>query len=224
MTKRVVIESLDGAGKSTTAEGVALNLSLQYRDERIAVIDSTGVQRFQSGQQVGSSWQRIEGLEPQEGQGRLRTAARLGAFTVARRFAETRAMLGADLVIGVRDPFRIDPATYSVVYGLGKISKMSAEDRLKIFDRFTHSPHPTAIIHLLTDSEKLHIQPCQNGSMAYHETSEKLQLIADELPMVLDAYQSLYGSPIEAVTALRPDTIDNVTACIEPVLQPSVNA
>jgi len=223
LARRSVIESIDGAGKTVAAHGTALNLSGVYRDKRIAVVDSTGVYRYQSGELSDQSWTQLENLEPHQSRSKLVIAAKLGAFTLARRMVEGVATRHADLVIGVRDPYRIDPAAYALVFGPSRIRKLSAVARLRMFSSFTNSIHPEIIVHLQTDPLEARPSNDRNNLLDSHETVEKMKIVSDELPLVLAGYKKLFGTEVAQVQALRPSTTDQVTARIEPLLVTSMS-
>jgi thymidylate kinase len=220
LAHRAVIESIDGSGKSTAALEAAEALSGEYVSSSISVVDSTGVYRYQAGELVGHSWSNIENLEPHQAKSRLAVAAKLGLFTMARRAAESTAAHTSDLVIGVRDPYRIDPAAYSRVFSPSLFNKLSADARLRMFNAFTLAPHPDVIVHLRSRPEDANLVAGRNGMMDSHETPENLRIIADELPMVLEGYQRLYGSRLAEVEALRPATSQEVAARMEQLVAP----
>ena len=215
---RAVIESIDGSGKSTAALGAAEVLSGEYAHSSISVVDSTGVYRFQAGEMVSRGWSNIENFEPHQAVSKLAAAAKLGIFTVARRAAESLATRTSDVVIGVRDPYRIDPATYSLVFGPALVNKMSSDARLKLFNSFTLAPHPEMIVHLQSRPEDARLVAGQNGLLDSHETPENLRIIAEDLPMVLEGYKRLYGSRLCEVEALQPATSQEVAAQIEQLM------
>jgi thymidylate kinase len=219
--RRAVIESTDGSGKSTAALEAAETLSKEYATSSISVVDSTGIYRYQAGELANHSWSNIENFEPHQAKSRLATAAKLGIFTVARRAAEGLASRTSDLVIGVRDPYRIDPATYSLVFGPAMINKLPSDTRLKLFNAFTLAPHPELIVHLQSRPEDAHLVAGQNGLLDSHETPENLRIIAEDLPMVLEGYKRLYGARLAEVEALQPNTSQEVAAQIEQLIQPS---
>lgn len=221
LARRAVIESIDGSGKSTAALEAAEALSGEYVSSSISVVDSTGVYRYQAGEMVNHSWSDIENLEPHQAKSRLVVAAKLGLFTMARRAAEGAASHTSDLVIGVRDPYRIDPAAYSLIFSPSKFNKLSPDARLRIFNALTMAPHPDVIIHLRTRPEDANLVAGRNGLTDSHETPENLRIIADELPTILNGYQRLYGSQLAEVEALRPTTSQEVAAQFEHLITPN---
>jgi thymidylate kinase len=218
--RRAVIESIDGMGKSTAAQAAAQQISEAYPGKHIAVVDSTGVFGYNDGELTSHTWTNMEALEPHQTKSRLLAAAKLGTFTMARRMAEKRALRNSDLVIGVRDPFRVDPATYALVFGPSNVQNVSPVARLRFFDRFATAPHPDTIIHLHSETQKPNVD-AYNGELDSHETPEKLAMIAEELPHVLEGYTRLFGSRIAQVEALRPASSDEVAAQIEPLIAPT---
>lgn len=212
---RVVIEGIDGGGKSTAAQETALGISENYPSHRIAIVDSTGAYRYFGGELIGQTWSSIESLEPHQATSKLVIAGKLGMFTLARRITENLAARNSDLLIGVRDPFRIDPATYARIFGPTRLNNLSPTTRLRLFNAFTTAPHPEAIIHLRSDLKKVH-PTNSNDELDSHETVEKLQIISDELSLILASYHKLYGSQVVNVEGLQPTTSDEVAAQIEP--------
>lgn len=214
---RIVIESIDGAGKSTTAQETASILSQEYPASYIKVVDSTGVYGYRAGELAEHQWPWLDSLEPHQSK-RLVGAAKLGAFTLARRAAESWMSYSADLVIGVRDPFRIDPATYALVFGPHSVQKMSSEARLRMFNRLTHAPHPDLIVHLDSDKYDATSNIGQRLNPDSHETNEKLKIIANELPLVLSGYSRLYGATVAEIRGLTASTSQETAARVEPFL------
>jgi hypothetical protein len=89
-----------------------------------------------------------------------------------------------------------------------------------MFNAFTLAPHPDVIVHLRSRPEDANLVAGRNGMMDSHETPENLRIIADELPMVLEGYQRLYGSRLAEVEALRPATSQEVAARMEQLVAP----
>lgn len=218
--RRAVLESVDGMGKSTAAQDVALRLSENYPNQRITVVDSDGIFRYGRGALTSRTLPWLEKLEPHQTKSKLACASRLGIFTVARRMAEASVTYNSDLVIGVRDPYRIDPAAYSLLFGPSFVKNMSPASRLRLFNGVARAPHPDTIIHLHTDSAA----PMPNtagDALDPHEAPDKLQIIADELPLIMDSYAKLYGSQVRQVEALQPSTSDMIAAQLEPLASAS---
>jgi thymidylate kinase len=215
---KAVIESIDGTGKSTAAKDAAMSLSDSYRKRNIRVVDSDGVYDYRGGKLKHQGWSWMESLEPHQEKSRLLSAAKLGLFTLTRRAAEAQLSDRPDLVIGVRDPFRIDPAIYSTVFGPSFLKTMSSGVRLILFDYFTTAPHPDMIVNLHSDPHDARPVAGANGQLDSHETPEKLQLVHEEMQEVLGSYGRLFASQVVIVEALRLDTSDQVAAQIEPLL------
>jgi hypothetical protein len=99
------------------------------------------------------------------------------------------------------------------------MARFSPESRLRLFDRFTNSAYPDAIIQLVTDPAQSHANT-QNRDMVIcpHESEEKLALLAEELPMVLHAFHRLFGSPVHEVAGLQPATAEQTAAQIESLI------
>lgn len=216
-----VIVGLDGSGKSTTARVAAERLSEAYPSKRIKVADSTGLHAYEEGVLKKSYFGKLERLEPCGGVSIMNTCARLGAFTLGRKRVSRQGCRETDLLISVRDPDRIEPATYSAIYANSLAGKISAERRLRFFDRFTRSQYADSIIQLAIDLDPLRdrlLERSAGAELDPHESTEKLEIAAAELPAVVDAYNGLFGTDTYEVQALRPDTIDTVAALIEPQL------
>lgn len=213
--RRVVIESIDGSGKSTTGLAVAQRLSEEYPESKIKVADSNGVTTFENGEQTKARGRWIESLEPHGGS-KITRLARLGMFTVARRMSESAASHEADLLIGIRDPYRVDPATYAIIFGPKKLRQMSAAGRLALFDKFTHAPDPQLIVRLNANCEQASQKALSRGDTDEHESLEKMQMVAHELPNVINEYSQAWGVPVQTVEALSPQTVDQVSMAIEP--------
>jgi hypothetical protein len=197
---KLVFEGISGSGKSSAALDVAGNLSEAYPSSNINVVDSTGIHRYHQGEITSHSWPWLDNLVPEHG--KKGSAMRLGAFTLLRRMADERLSRDTDLTISVRDPFRIDPATYAAIFAPGTLGKLSPERRLSIFNGITSARHPDAVVHL-------HTTP---------ETEEKIHIVSEQLPKVLDRYQKIYGIPLIAVEALAPSTFSEIASRVEPFI------
>lgn len=215
--QRVVISGIDGSGKSTAAYEAARLLSEAHPDASIRTADSTGVSTFRGGEKILHQAKRLEEVEPTSTASKLETLVRMGAFTLGRQSSEQiLAHKPNSLVIGVRDPFRIDLAAYSTIFGPSVFKKMSAASRLRLFDTLTFAAHPGAVVYLNTDSATaLQKAAERSDTVNTHETPEKLAMMADELPKVIDAYKGLYRSNVTEVTALQPRTSDTIAAVLE---------
>lgn len=216
--RRIVVTGVDGSGKSTTAKEAARQLSEVYCDSDIRVADSTGITRFRGGEPIHQTAPWLIELEPTEGQSKIRTLGQLGLFTAFRQLAELGSYRPGNLTIGVRDPYRVDPATYASIYGPSRLQAMTPEQRLKVFNRTTLAPHPAAFIHLRVDAEKAVANTAERETICPHETAEAMAKLSLELTSVLKAYESLYERPATEVAALTPRTIDDTAAIIEELL------
>lgn len=214
---RIVIESIDGSGKTTTGLAAAQLLSQQYPKKRIKVADSGGVSSFVGGEQVGHWLPWLEKLEPHNGS-KIKKMGQLAVFTELRRASEAIASHSADLVIGIRDPYRIDPAAYSVIFGPKRMRSMSALSRLTLFDKFTTAPDPDMMVHLEAEYTQVSSNIEARGSHDDHESLGKMLIIAAELPKVMGEYSVLKNVPIENVTALTPRTVEEVATLVEPLI------
>lgn len=216
---RVVVEGIDGSGKSTAAFGAAELLSSTYRDIDIRVADSDGVTFYRGGEIINNKLASVERLIASGKVSKIGSAVRSLAFMGARQYSEQFAGHGPDrLVIGVRDPFRVDPAAYSPVLLHERFADISAEKRLKLFSGLTWAAHPKTIAILTVDSAEAYGKAVVRGETDYHETPEKVAIVARELPKVLQAYQDWKGVDIAHVQALTPGTSDQIAAVFEPFL------
>lgn len=229
-SRRVVIEGIDGCGKSTAGFEAAEMLSRNYPASRIKLVDSSGVYRFANGELTSQAWQTMKNVIPKAASSRLTSITKLGAFTAARRVAEGIASGRADLTISIRDPFRIDPSVYAIAYGLPRLKSMDTAARLRFFNHFTLAPHPSDIVMLDVDAEQAQMKVNNrlaehtDADIDFHETPGRQAAALAELPRTIDQYAWLYGSAISRITALRPSTSDEVAAKIEPALHYSLQA
>lgn len=221
-TPRILIESIDGSGKTTTAIGAAQKLSEAYSSSTIKVVDSNGVYFYRNGNLEGRHMENLANLEPHQNSSKIVKIAKLGAFTVGRRMADSILTGNADLVVSVRDPFRIDPATYSPIYMPSIFKRFTTESRLRLFDKLTWAPHPQEIIHLHADASSVLSNLNERPQKDEQDTPENLQYAVNELGLVIQGYQRLFGSKAVNVEALKPQTIDEVAEHIEPVLHMSL--
>ena len=214
----MVIEGLDGSGKSYTARHTAQDLSELYPRARIGMADSTGLYDYRAGQLVSHKYPKLECIEPVVGEGRLKTVARLGAFTLTRKLIDYQGLRRSDLLISVRDPQRVDPATYSTVYHPGIFGRMSAASRLEFFDRFTNAEYPDAIVDLIVSPERAAMLTAERVATSPHETIDSLEKLSIELPAVLHAYTEAYGVPVLEVEGGLKDTVAAATDTAERLL------
>jgi len=223
-SNRVVIEGIDGSGKSTAALRAAELLSSTYPESSVKVVDSSGVHKFARGELTETGWDRIEGIIPKATHSKLRSIAQLGAFTTARRMVEGWLSGSSDLVVSVRDPFRIDPALYATVYEIPGLRRMDLAGRLRFFNRFAMAPHPASVVMLEVDSDVARTK-LNSPALDYHETGEKMAAVAEQLPVAVSEYARLYGCGIAQVKALQGwETASNVAAQLEPALAGALNA
>jgi hypothetical protein len=218
----VFIEGLDGAGKSTTAQQAAQDLSQSYPTSRIHVTDSTGLYAFRNGELTSHRFERLPNLEPHRSMSPVNAAAHLIGFTLGRRFIDGQ-VAGTDLHISVRDSHRIEPAVYASVYGFSAFGRISPERRLSLLDVLTCSPYANSVIHLQANPNDIEQTMTTNGNVMNdpHETREKLDIVAHELPRVIGAYERLYGARVDEIEALTAKTTDEVAAALEPLLSPA---
>lgn len=215
----VIIEGLDGSGKSTSAQAAAQNLSELYPKRSIAVTDSSGFYNYRSGELTDHRYRFIADLKPGVTSSRLESMVRLGAFTLSRQAMDYKGMLGADLLISVRDSHRIEPSTYAKIYA-GPLGRLSTRQRLTIFDRLSHSPPADSIIHLQADAEVALTNVIQRDFTAVdpHESPRNMELVAKELPRVINEYGRLFGAHIFEVEGLQPSTCNTITSSLEPIV------
>lgn len=213
-----LLEGLDGSGKSTTAQAVAQNISENRPEARIAVADSTGLYLYHCGRLLVHQYGGLLDLEPHSNQGRTSTLAHLGAFALGRKLVDYQGMKRSDLLISVRDPHRVEPASYSAVYS-PLLGKLSTGQRLTVFDAITRAPYAAAIIRLDVPlaAARTHIDTNETG-FDPHETTEKLAFMAGELPRVIDVYRQRFGAVVTELEGLQPTTADMATAAVEPLL------
>ncbi len=210
-----IIEGIDGSGKSTVAQFAAEQLSEMYPSRSIGVTDSTGFFLFQGGEIVAHEFNTIEKLSVDNSHSKIDALARLGAFTIARKALDYRGMARSDFLLSVRDAHRIDPATYAAVYA-GPLGRLSTVRRLGFFDRISHSPRADAIVHLQASPEAAETSLAGvEGPTAPHVTRAKLEAVAAELPIVLNAYKKLFGCSIEEVPALEHSTVEQTVQFLE---------
>jgi hypothetical protein len=134
-------------------------------------------------------------------------------FALARRLITGRVE-ESSLHISVRDPHRIDPALYASAYGLWGVAKLTPEGRLRLFDRLTWAPYANSIIHLQADAVDVKL----GGDLGPHETPEKLELAAKDLPVLLETYKRLYGGVVVEIPGLTSETIEQATVAMEPFI------
>lgn len=214
----VIIEGLDGSGKSTAAQEVAHTVSQERPTAHIAVTDSTGLYKYKNGELTEHRFSTLAKLEPTDADNSVQTLGKLGVFTAARKYVDYVASQSSDLLISVRDPDRVDPATYASVYLPGLLGKLSATQRLRFFDRFTYSKYPDAIISLTVSPDDAKANISVREERCHHETDESFTQIAEELPLVLRAFTRLYGTPVHEVEGLKHDTAEHAIVKIKPLL------
>lgn len=216
----VVVEGIDGSGKSSTAREIVRELSANYPRHLFRLIDSDGISSFNDDQEIEHRFRRLEKLEHTRlkyGVGKL---ACLGAFTLARRFVEKRGRGGvpADLVVSVRDPLRISPATYAPILSPNLLGRLTPETRLRLLDRTTFLPPADLIVRLHADIvnvvEKLDYRRVHDE----HENAADLSIIDQSLDAVLAAHTELFGTPAITVEALQTDTTAQLIGLIEPLI------
>lgn len=206
---RVVVEGIDGSGKSTMAQQAAALLSRQYPKETIRVADTTSVSSYVGGELAHVLPSRRLELWSASNQPLPVKLAQTGLFAIGRQYSEWSAARHANtLTIGVRDPYRIDPAVHVTTLGIKRLSSMDAEQRLQLFDRFTRAPHPSLVVLMKVDpnaaGENIRLRAIQ----AAHETPEMLETLAMELPRVIEANDHLFDVPAIEINALKDNTAD----------------
>lgn len=220
----VIIGGLDGSGKSTTAQGAAATLSSAYPERRITVTDSNGIYTYHTGNLIDHRSAELEQRKPVTGTSRMRAAFDLGIFAMQRRALNVRASANSDLVLSVRDPHRIEPALYAGIYGPSRIKELSPYRRLQVIDRVVRLRPAAAVVYLdsSVDTAREARDARQDETMQPHETTQNLQIVADELPYMLGAYSELFQAKGITVAAMQPQTIDQVSASVERYLEPRV--
>lgn len=210
---RITVLGIDGSGKSTAAQNAALLLSSKYPSRPINVVDSSGTTHIKGGEVVATTHSWIERIKAQEGD-QLATV-RSALFMVARRKIEIDALGNAnELTIGVRDPFRIDPAIH-LLHTSRHAARLNPEQRLHLLDRMTIAPHPTHITHLTVDPAEAYVAAARRGTLEPHETPETLSRASREITAMIGAYANSATS-IGTIAALRPNTADTLAEHLEP--------
>jgi len=219
----IIIEGLDGSGKSTAALEAALMLSEQYPEASIDVADSSGLHQFREGRQSDSKFEFVGDQKPTKEMNKLRAAAHLIGFLLVRQHMNN---VGAhsDVLISVRDPDRIDPALYAGAYLSSMLGKLSLENRLKLFDALAIGPHADAVVLLETDLKDVQAKIISRGEANEpHETPEALAKVALELPQSVGLYSELFDANIYSVRGLRPNSSARVAEAVEPYVHRSVS-
>lgn len=204
---RILLEGVDGTGKSTLAHEMALHLTEIHPAAVIRVTDSNGRFTFRNGESPDHTFHNLEHLKPSPDDGRVAAITHLGLFTLGRRLINARP--GAvDMLISVRDPHRIDPAAYMAVYG-GALGRLSPQARLQILDLTTAAPYADAIVHLHASENTL---PMLTPLTSPHEAPEHLDTLTQEIPRIVGAYSRLYGTRVYDIPARTSATTGLVVA------------
>lgn len=215
----IAVEGIDGSGKSQTTDHAVRLLSQSYPGRIIRVIDSQGTRSYAGSLVIEDRHPWLERVEHTNVLGKMGRLASLGLFTLGRRAMERRARFeDADLVVTVRDSLRIDPAAYAPVLGPRLLGRMSANDRLRLLDRFTRTAPVDHVVHLHTDIAQVLAGLAVREVHDEHETADNLAVLEDSLANVIDAHQVLYGTHASDVEGLLPTSVDEVAAAIEPHL------
>lgn len=215
---RAVVTGIDGSGKSTAAHAAARLLSMEHPESDIRVADSEGLTQYLAGDVVRRRFERLASLEPGEESGKLMTMLRMGAFTVLRQQMEQQFSHNKhSLTIGVRDPYRVDLATYMPIF-LGDRAPKDPRTRLQLLNKLSSAQHPDSIAYLGVDPTAAHGNTQARDTNNIHETPAKLKQAAEEFPVVLDAYQQLNGVPHSTIDALTPHTAEAIAAQFEPLV------
>ncbi len=218
---RVVVTGVDGSGKSATTADAARQLSGAYPDSDIRVADSTGLFLFRGGEVAASHFRDIDRLEPSSKASKVETIVRMGAFTLTRQAIEYFSSHSShSLVIGVRDPFRVDLATYLPVIAQTPPT-FTPEHRLKLLNKFTRAAHPSLMALLKVDVSTAHENTTVRDFINQHETPEKIAHAAKEYPQVLDAYYQLHDVPYVEVNALKPNSAELLAMAFEEFVPPA---
>lgn len=214
---RTAVVGLDGSGKSTAAHGSAQLLSEAHKDRKIIIADSDGVSEYRNGEIVRRRLGVIEKLIPPANVSKLGRVGLSLSFMLARQYSEQLFAHGPDrLVVGVREPFRVEPAAYAPILLSERFSNMSPERRLKLFGYMTRAAHADLIATIDVDAQAAVEKAEGRGEIDYHETPERVAMVAGQLPLVIDAYSRMYGAGLAEVTGLRPDTSDRLAEVLEP--------
>lgn len=212
---RVSIVGIDGSGKSTTAHKAALQLSEEYPGSDIRVVDSAGIVHYREGGVTDIQFPEMEALKASEGSSRLESIGRTALFTARRRAAESLSLRDEHaLTIGVRDPYRIDLATYLPLF-VRHGNKISPKRRLALFHSLTTAAHAALVTLLSVDPQKAYEASVNRGVLDSHETPEGLARASEDLTQVVEAYSDTFGIRAAQIEALRPDTSDTLAMNIE---------
>ena len=213
-SNRVSVVGIDGSGKSTAAHEAALQLSEEYPASDIRVVDSAGIIHYREGGVIDRKFPDMEALKASEGSSKLSAIGLTALFTARRRAAESLSLQDEyALTIGVRDPFRIDPATYLPIFTRHG-ERMSPRRRLALFHSLTRAGHPALVNILRVDPQKAFEAATNRGALNSHETPEVLARASNDLIQVVEAYSS-HGIRAAHIEALRPDTSDTLAMNIE---------
>ncbi len=214
-SNRVTVVGIDGSGKSTAAHEAALQLSEEYPTSDIRVVDSAGIVHYREGGVTERKFPEMEALKASEGSSRLESIGRTVLFTAKRRAAESLSLQDRHaLTIGVRDPYRVDLATYLPLF-VRQGDKISPKRRLALFHGLATAVHPALINLLSVDPQKAYEASVNRGVLDSHETLEGLAQAAEDLTQVVEAYSRTFGVRAAHIEALRPDTSDALAMNIE---------
>jgi hypothetical protein len=211
----VALEGLDGSGKSTTAHEAVQQLSEAYPKAIMKLTDSDGIYEYVSGEQRMHCFGHIDELGPQQQHRRAGAMMRLGAFA-ALRMAIDHVGLRSDLLVGVRDPHRILPATYSSVMFPGLFGRMSTSARLRLFDAAATVRVPDGVVVMQAEVDALLDNMSGRSVVASHEDPEHMAGLHAELPLVIDAFARQFSRPVHTIEALQQDTTENLVMSLEP--------
>ena len=212
---RVVVTGVDGSGKSTAAHESARLLSQAYPSSDIRVVDSTGLSHYQGGEITLSRFAGLEKIEPAQKASKIETVTRMAGFTAARQFIEFGwSHKPNSLTIGVRDPFRVDPAVYAPIF-MGERAQVSAERRLRVLNALTMAAHPAVVALLKVDVDQAYNNAAVREFVNTHETPEKIIQAAQEFPRVLETYHQAYDAPYVEINALKPNSADLLAETFE---------
>lgn len=218
---RVVVTGVDGSGKSTAAHESAKLLSRAYPESDIRVVDSTGLSHYQEGEVAATRFSGLEQIEPAQQASRIETVARMAGFTASRQLVEFGwSHKPHTLTIGVRDPFRVDPAVYAPIF-MGERAQVSAERRLRVLHALTVAAHPAIIALLKVNVDEAYQNTTVRDFMNSHETPEKIIQASHEFPRVLESYHDIFGVPSVEINALRPNSADLLAETFEPFVLPA---
>src|SRR3546814_7696027 len=98
---------------------------------------------YREGEPISHHFPHLANLEPHGELPRVVSLAQTGLFAIGRQWTEQfLAHRPNSLTLGVRDPYRIDPAVHVTTLGFDRLQAMSPDRRLRLFHRLPMATHP----------------------------------------------------------------------------------